>query len=137
MLELCWKGGMAFEAMPDSGANFVMDAYPEVGGQCLGPTPLEAFLSGMAACSAMDVMAIMQKKRQIVNKYRVEIHVERDEERPYPRPYQKITIKHILEGEELDNVAVQKAVELSDEKYCTAIATLRAAPTITSEWEVR
>lgn len=131
-----WKGGREIEAKPESGNRFVMDAYPESGGQDKGPTPLEAFFASGAACSAMDVLQILEKKRQKVTSYKVVVEGERADETAYPKPYTKLVFRHILEGEDLDAAAVEQAVKLSDEKYCTVIATLRAAPTVESVFEI-
>lgn len=136
MIEVTWKDGMKFEASTPTGNKFVMDAYPEEGKPNAGPTPVEALLSSLAGCSAMDVISILEKKRQVVTKYRVEVEGERTEEGVYPRPFKSITIRHIVEGENLDPAAVARAVQLSDEKYCTVVATLRAAPEVTSVWEI-
>ena len=130
-----WKGGMAFEATPPTGNKWTMDAYPEVGGQNLGPTPLEAFVGGAAACSAMDVIHILKLKRQKVDSYRIEVDGDRDETGPYPRPYRTLRIRHILTGE-IAPAALEEAVTNSDAKFCTAIATLRFGPAVTSEWEL-
>lgn len=136
MITVEWKGKRVFEANPPTGNKFVMDAYPESGGQDLGPTPMEAFVASGAACSAMDVIQILEKKRQKITSYRIEVDGERTEEGVYPRPYVTMTFRHIVEGENIDPVAVEQAVKLSDEKYCSVIATLRAAPTVTSTFEV-
>ena len=131
-----WKGKRVFEANPPTGNKFVMDAYPESGGQDKGPTPMEAFIASGAACSAMDVLQILEKKRQKVTSYRVEVEGEQSAEGGYPHPYTSLTFRHILEGENLDEHAVEQAVRLSDEKYCTVIATLRATPKVLSVFEV-
>ena len=131
-----WKGRRVFEADPPTGNKFVMDAYPESGGQDKGPTPMEAFIASGAACSAMDVLQILEKKRQKVTSYRVEVEGEQSAEGGYPHPYTSLTFRHILEGENLDEHAVEQAVRLSDEKYCTVIATLRATPKVLSVFEV-
>ena len=131
-----WKGHRIFEATPPTGNKFMMDAYPDAGGQNQGPAPLEAFIAAGAACSAMDVLQILEKKRQKVTSYRVEVDGERSSEGPYPRPYLNLVFRHILEGDGLDTNAVEQAVRLSDEKYCTVIATLRGAPLILSIFEV-
>lgn len=102
----------------------------------MGPTPFEAFMATLAACSAMDVISILNKKKQTVTSYRVEVDGERGPEGVYPRPFLSMTVKHILSGENLDPEAVKRAVELSDSKYCSVIATLRQAPTVTSEWQI-
>lgn len=134
MVEVNWKGNMEFEATPPSGVKFTMDAYPESGGNGMGPTPLEAFMSSAAACSAMDVISILRKKKQNVTAYRIEIDGERGPEDIFPRPFVSMTVKHIVSGENLDPNAVKRAVELSDATYCSVIATLREAPKVTSEW---
>jgi putative redox protein len=133
MVSVNWLGGLAFEADPPSGFKWILDA-----GEAppKGPTPLESLLAAAASCSAVDVVLILQKKRQTIASYRVEIDGERSPEPDYPRPYREIRIRHILKGENLDPKAVARAVQLSDEKYCTVIATLRAAPHVTSEWSI-
>lgn len=137
MVTVNWKGGMAFEADPPSGNKFVMDAYPEVGGQNLGPTPVEAMLASLAACSAMDVVSILRKKQQNVTGYRIEIEGDRGApEGQFPRPFSALRVRHILTGVNLDEAAVARAVSLSDEKYCTVIATLRANVDVTSAYSI-
>lgn len=127
---------MAFAAEVPSGNGFTMDAHPGAGGENHGPTPVEALLSAVAACSAMDVISILMKKQQKVSGYQIQIEGERVGEGTWPRPFVSITLKHIVTGEDIDPAAVQRAVELSDEKYCSVIATLRQAPTIKSIWEI-
>jgi putative redox protein len=127
---------MAFEATPPTGNRFVLDAHPESGGHNQGPTPVEALLASVAACSAMDVISILEKKKQVVTSYRIEADGERGPQGQYPRPFLSMTVRHILKGENLDPVAVARAVQLSDEKYCTVLSTLRSSPKITSEWAI-
>ena len=136
MVQVEWKGGMSFEAQTPSGATVVLDAHPESGGGGTGPTPVEALLSAAAACSGMDVLSILQKKQQKVTAYRIEVDGVRGPEGVWPRPFQSISVRHFVQGEDLDPAAVARAVELSDGKYCTVIMTLRAAPVVTSEWQI-
>lgn len=136
MVTVNWLGKMAFEATPPTGNKIILDAHPESGGENLGPTPVEALLASLAACSAMDVISILEKKRQVVTSYRVEIDGERIPVGTFPRPFTSITIKHIVSGESLDPVAVERAVELSDTKYCTVVSTLRLGPKIESVWSI-
>jgi putative redox protein len=136
MVTIKWNGKLAFEASTPSGAQFILDGHPDFGGQGLGPTPLEALLCALGACTGMDVISILEKKRQVVTRYTVEVTGERAEEGSSPRPYVSLHVKHIVEGENLDPASVQRAVELSDEKYCHVAATLRGAPKITREWVV-
>lgn len=137
MIEVTWRGKMGFWAgMPD-GTGFLMDTNAEAGGEGKGPSPVEALLSSVAGCSAMDVIAILQKMRQNVQSYRIEVAHERAPKGEWPRPVTSITMRHIVEGEGLDPEAVAKAVTLSDEKYCSVMATLRFGPKLNSEIEIR
>jgi putative redox protein len=131
-----WKGGMVFEATPPSGNKLVMDISVDEGGSNSGPSPVEALLSAIAGCSAVDVVMILQKKKQVLTSYRVEIDGERGPTGVYPRPFVSITVRHIVSGENLDPAAVARAVQLSDEKYCTVLSTIRSAPTVSSEWSI-
>lgn len=136
MVIVDWLGEMAFEATPPSGLKLILDVLPDDGSQRRGPSPVEALLSSAAACSGMDVISILEKMRQKVTGYRIEIDGVRTPEGEWPRPFESIVMRHILEGENLDEGAVQRAVELSDSKYCSVVATLRRAPTISSEWRI-
>lgn len=135
-VDVIWKSEMLFEAETPSGAKLTFDTHPDNGGKQLGPTPVEALLASAAACSAMDVISILEKKRQNVTDYRVEIHGERVAPGTWPRPFTSIRLKHILKGNDLDPVAVARAIELSDDKYCSVLATLRVSPQISSEFSI-
>ncbi|HRI44718.1 MAG TPA: OsmC family protein [Fimbriimonadaceae bacterium] len=136
MVKVEWQGGMKFESTPPSGSKLVLDALPDVGGGGEGPSPVETLLSAIGACAAMDVISILKKKRQVVTAYRIEIEGERVPPGNWPRPFLSIVVRHIVSGENIDPAAVERAVQLSDEKYCSVIATLRQSPTVTSEWVV-
>ncbi|HSI72926.1 MAG TPA: OsmC family protein [Fimbriimonas sp.] len=137
MLTVNWKGRMAFEAAVPSGNNFTMDATGEAGGDDLGPTPLEAFIASAGACSAMDVISILEKKRQKVTSYRIEVEWKRAPQgSPWPRPIEALVVRHIVTGHDLESEAVGKAVELSEQKYCSVMATLRYGPAISSEYRI-
>lgn len=135
-LTVRWKGDMTFEAQGPSGASFVMDAYPESGGSNSGPTPVEALIAALAGCAAMDVISILRKKKQEVDSYRVEVKWTRAPEGVWPRPVAGATIKHIVGGPNIDPSAVERAVQLSDEKYCSVMATVRQGAELKSEWSV-
>ena len=131
-----WKGGMVFEATPPSGNRLVMDISVEEGGTNSAPSPVEALLSAIAGCSAVDVVMILAKKKQVVTSYRVEIDGVRGPVGVYPRPFTSFVLRHIVSGENLDPAAVARAVQLSDEKYCTVLSTIRSAPSVTSDWVI-
>lgn len=126
---------MVFEAEPASGNRFTMDGYSEDREPVHGPTPVEALLSSIAACSAMDVVNILEKKRQKIESYRVEVEGDRIPPGQWPRPFLSIRVKHILKGQ-IDPDALARAIELTDEKYCSVIATLRQSPKVESVWEI-
>ena len=134
MVVVNWKDNLNFEAETPTGGRITMGAYPEEGETSPIPTPLQAFLASVAACSAIDVISILQKKRITVTSYRVEIDGDRVPEGQWPRPYTAIRVRHILSGQGLDEAAVARAVQLSDEKYCSISATLRAGPKVESLW---
>jgi putative redox protein len=94
MVTVNWKGGMAFEAEPPSGNTFVMDSHVDFGGNNLGPSPVEVLLGAIGACSAIDVVSILQKKKQNVTDYRIEVDGERTTPGEWPRPFTSIVIKH-------------------------------------------
>lgn len=98
------------------------------------PTPMEMLLVSVAACTAADVISILEKKRQDVTDYRVEIEgIRRDE---YPRAFTAFRIHHIVHGRSVSEKAVADAVELSDTKYCSVAATVRPAAEITTSYEI-
>lgn len=134
-MNVIWNGGMGFEAEGPSGAKLLMDAYPDVGGSNAGPTPVETLVAALAGCMAMDVISILKKKQQEVSGYRLEVDWERGPEGVYPRPVSRFVVKHIVTGE-VDPAALERAVQLSDEKYCSVAATLRTGPEIKMEWAV-
>lgn len=98
------------------------------------PTPLEMLLVSVAACTAADVISILEKKRQIVTKYKVEISGERRDD--YPRAFTKFQIHHIVYGRDVSEQSVAQAVELSDTKYCSVAATVRPTAEITTSFEI-
>ena len=98
------------------------------------PTPVELLFVSVAACTAVDVVSIMEKKRQDITDYRVEITGERREE--HPRAFTKMHIHHIVYGRNVSVPALQRAIELSDTKYCSVAATVRPTVEITTSFEI-
>ncbi|MEP7038111.1 MAG: OsmC family protein [Acidobacteriota bacterium] len=98
------------------------------------PSPLEMLLVSVAACTAVDVVSIMQKKRQQITDYKAEITGTRREE--HPRSFTKLHIHHIVYGRDISEQAVAQAIELSDTKYCSVAATVRPAAEITTSFEI-
>jgi putative redox protein len=98
------------------------------------PTPMEMLLVSVAACTAVDVISILEKKRQDVTDYNVKITGERKDE--HPRAFVKFHIHHIVQGRSVSEKAVADAIELSDTKYCSVAATVRPTAEITTSYEI-
>ena len=113
-----WKSNMSFEGVSDSGFSVSLGTVPEVGGDDDGFRPMELIAIGIAGCTAMDVMSILQKKRQEVTSFEVIVHAERAAE--HPKVFTRLTTEYVIGGKELSREAVERAVELSETKYCPA-----------------
>lgn len=127
--KVVWKGGMAFTGTADGGYLVPLDAKKKAGGHDLGFRPLQLFAIGLVGCTGMDVISILQKKRQEVTEFSVSAEVERADE--HPRVFTKIVLEYNVTGKNLDEKAVERAVELSETKYCGAEAMLRKTAEIT------
>jgi len=126
-----WTGDLRFEGTFSTGHTMVLDGPKDHGGTDEGARPVELLLMGLAGCTAMDVVAILQKKRQKVGLFQVHVSGERSEK--HPRVYTKLHIVYEVAGEKIDQKAVEQAVALSEERYCSVSAMLRPAASITSE----
>ena len=98
------------------------------------PTPMELLLVALGSCTAVDVVSILQKKRQEVTDYRVEVRGERKEE--HPRSFQRMKVHHIVTGRSISEQSVAQAIELSEQKYCSVAATFRPTVAIVSSYEI-
>ncbi len=125
-----WKKDMAFEA-DVNGFKIMLDAEPDVGGQNLGPRPKQLTLVSLAGCTAMDVISILKKMRIEPEVFNVSVEGELTEE--HPKYYHKIHMIYELKGQDIDPEKVEKAVNLSRERYCGVSALLRAGASITHE----
>ncbi|MFN2577596.1 MAG: OsmC family protein [Pyrinomonadaceae bacterium] len=97
-------------------------------------TPMELLLLALGGCTGVDVASILKKKRQHVTGYRIEVHADRRED--LPRAYTRFYVKHIVTGHGISNEAVARAIELSDQKYCSVAATLRGTAEILTTYEI-
>jgi putative redox protein len=125
--------GMHFVGDID-GYRIDLDAEESVGGRGAGTQPLRLLLLGMAGCTAMDVVSILRKKRQQVSGLEVEVQGGRVDE--HPRVYDRIEIIYRVRDRGMESKAVERAIELSETRYCPAIAMLEKAAEITSRYEV-
>lgn len=131
-----WLGGsgMAFAARTGSGHIAVMDGAPEGGGSNLAPRPMELVLAGTGGCTAYDVVMILKKGRQDVSGCEVCLNAERAE--TDPKVFTRIHFHFTVKGKGLKVEAVERAISLSAEKYCSASIMLGKTATITHDWEI-
>jgi putative redox protein len=128
-----WVDGMMFVGESGSGHAVVMDGAPEYGGRNLGIRPMEMLLIGLGGCTAFDVVQILKKGREAVSDCEVEVSAERAE--TDPKVFTKIHIDYRVRGRNLAPTKVQRAIELSKEKYCSASIMLGAVAEITHSWK--
>jgi putative redox protein len=123
---------MAFHAEPSSGHPMDFDDRESN----TGASPVETVLSALGACSGMDVVSILAKKRQDVAAYRVEVTgTQRDE---YPQVYSEVVMIHEFDGRDLSEAAIRRAIELSALKYCPVNAMISAgATTVRHRYRIR
>jgi putative redox protein len=115
------EGAMRFVARTDSGHDVVVD---NAAGDT-GPRPTELVLAAIAGCTAMDVVEIMAKKRQVIDGYSVEVTGTQREKAP--NVFLEITVTHVVEGN-VETAAVARSIELSATKYCTVSAQIAGGP---------
>jgi putative redox protein len=130
-----WVEGRTFVGESGSGHGLVIDGPVEAGGRNLGPSPMELVLIGTGGCTAFDVVDILRKGRQAVLDCTVELEAERAPEPP--RVFTKITMRFVVTGRNLGRQAVERAVALSAEKYCSASIMLAKTALIVHEIEIR
>jgi putative redox protein len=128
------EDGMRFDVETGSGHHIILDAAEHNAGQDAGPRPMEMLLVALAGCAGMDIITILRKKRQKVSAYEIRVHGVRVEE--HPRVFVKITVEHIFTGQALQPEAVQRAIDLTEEKYCGASAILGKTATITHTYHL-
>ena len=126
-----YAGDELFIGIPPSGNAVTMDVKSD---RLAAATPVEMLLVSVAACTASDVISILEKKRQAVTDYKVEITGERVDE--HPRKFVKFHVHHIVHGRSVSEKAVAAAIELSDTKYCSVAATVRPTAEITTSYEI-
>ena len=130
-----WVEEVMFVGESGSGHSVVIDGPPDHGGRNLGIRPMELLLQGLGGCTAFDVMMILKKARQPVTDCVLEIEAERAETEP--KVFTKIHIHFIVTGSGVSEKHVQRAIQLSAEKYCSASIMLGQVAEITHDYELR
>lgn len=131
--QVMFQEGMRFLGSASSGTTVQLDAPASAGGGT-GLTPMELLLISLAGCSAMDVIAILRKKRQPAEHLDVRVHGWRREE--HSSVFTAIWLEYIVHGDDVDQEAVARAIELSKDRYCPVWAMLGQSVQITSSFRV-
>jgi putative redox protein len=129
-----WVEQVSFLGETESGHEMLMDGPPTAGGRNLGPRPMEMLLLGTGGCTSFDVITILKKSRQAVTDCYVEIDAERAE--TDPKVFTKIHLHFVITGKDIKPEAVEKAIKLSAEKYCSASIMLGATAAVTHDFEI-
>ena len=129
-----WEGGMRFGGAAESGGTLTMDARREHGGTGQGPSPMETLLLALAGCTGMDVVSVLGKMRAPLGG--LEIRVSGDRREEHPRIFTRIRLEYVFRGGDLKPEQVARAVELSQDKYCSVSAMVRASAELTYTWRI-
>ncbi len=128
------EGGMSFVAETGSNHALMMDGPPDAGGRNLAPRPMELLLAGAGGCTAFDVVMILQKGRQVITGCEVSLQADRAESDP--KVFTRIHFHFRVSGRSLKREAVERAINLSKEKYCSASIMLGKTAEITHDFEI-
>ena len=128
------SSGMAFSAETDSGHLIVMDGAPDGGGRNLAPRPMETVLAGTGACTAYDVVLILRRGRHDVRACRVKVDAQRAE--ADPKVFTSIHLHFVVTGAGVSAEAVERAIALSHDKYCSATIMLAKTAVVTTSFEL-
>ena len=126
--------GMRFDVETGSGHHVILDAAEHNGGQDTGPRPMEMLLVALASCAGMDIITILRKKRQEITAYELRVYGMRAEE--HPKVFLDITVEHIFTGHNIRPEGVERAIELTEDRYCGASATLGKTATIKNTFRI-
>jgi putative redox protein len=131
-----WTGGDGMTFLAETGSNHVvaMDGAPDGGGRNLAPRPMEMVLLGTGGCTAYDVVVILRKSGQAVTGCEVKVTSERAE--TDPKVFTKIHMHFVVRGKALKRNVVERAIQLSHEKYCSASIMLGKTAEITKDFEI-
>lgn len=132
-VSVSWMENMTFETEID-GYKIVIDATGDVGGENKGPRPKPFMLAALGGCTAMDVVSILKKMRVEVEDFRVIVSGDLTEE--HPKQFTKMHVVYEFKGKDLPMDKLEKAVNLSEERYCGVSASYRKAMELTSEIKV-
>ena len=128
---ISWVDGALFVAESGSGHTLTMDGAPDIGGRNLAARPMEVLLMGMGGCTAIDVVSMLRKQRQDIEGVEVSLVAERADD--HPKVFTSVKLVYTIRGRKLNKALVERAVTLSDEKYCSATAMVKESAEVTHE----
>lgn len=132
--KVTWLNGRAFVGESGSGHSVVMDGAPEAGGRNIGFRPMEMMLLSLGGCTAFDVVMILEKSREKVTGCEVSLEAERAAEDP--KVFTKVKLIYTFSGTDLKPAAVERAIKLSSEKYCSASKMFEKTAVLEHEWKI-
>ena len=133
--KVIWSRRLSFVGAAETGFQVPLGASPSVGGDDDGFRPMELIALGVIGCTAMDVISILQKKRQEVTAF--EVHLDAAQASEHPRVFTEMKIHYRIVGRGIDEAAVQRAIELSETKYCPAQAMFASILPIELSYEIQ
>ena len=128
-----WIENMAFKTVVN-GHEFVIDATDKVGGENRGPRPKPLMMASLAGCTGMDVVSILKKMRVELDYFNVVVEAELTEE--HPKHFIKMHVIYEFKGKDLPMAKLEKAIDLSEERYCGVSATYKQTMELTSEIKI-
>lgn len=132
--KLKWTDGIRFEGTSIFGHKIATDGAKEAGGTENGYKPTELVIFGLAGCTGVDVIKILKKMQQDVTGLEIEVKASHPE--TYPKPFNRIEIHYIFTGKKLDEKKIEKAINLSEEKYCMVSQSLKGMANITTSYKI-
>jgi putative redox protein len=127
-----WTHDNEFQVEVPAGESFILNSVPAAQRPGSGPSPMEAVQGALAACTGIDLVMILSKMRKPLRSLRIEVEATRREEQP--RIYTRLHLIYHIDGPDIDAAAAQKAVALSQEKYCSVAGMLR--PTVDLSYRI-
>lgn len=134
MVSVRWESGMRFVGTTEEGDSLTMDTDPESGGEGHGFRPAKLVLVGLGGCTGMDIIWILKRQRQEVTG--LEMNVTGTKRKKDPRYYEDIQIEYIVRGRNLKESAVKRAIELSEQKYCSVRGIFRPEVKVSTNYRI-
>ena len=130
-----WKNNLSFTGKGSKKITVPLYSEASLEGDQNAFEPMELVAIGLAGCTAMDVISILQKKRQNVTAFEVQVHAERAKD--FPKVFTNIVIEYVVKGHNVESVAVERSIELSATKYCPVQAMLKNACKIEHKYSIK